>query len=88
MIMALGDRLSDTALSFVLLIAAGNFIFIALTELLPGALECHTGKHDKGRRLRRQGVKLVLFVGGCLILGIPLSFDQHCESGGDGTHSH
>ncbi|CAM9220380.1 unnamed protein product, partial [Hapterophycus canaliculatus] len=38
MVLALGSALTDAQISIVLLVGAGSFIFIALTELLPEAL--------------------------------------------------
>ncbi|CAM9583299.1 unnamed protein product, partial [Hapterophycus canaliculatus] len=88
-ILALGSSLSDAQVSIILLLGAGSFIFIALSELLPDALNVTTGTSELGGSAVRnsQLLKLGSFTVGALLIGIPLIFDQHCGSGHDG-HDH
>lgn len=117
-ILSLRDSLSDGDVAMLLLFGGGSFIFIALSELTPGALAAapasiHAGRDDlagasggmsntagaggvldasavKPEPLRTvsrfsQFKKVVAFVLGALLVGIPLIWDQHCEADG---HDH
>ncbi|CAN0399444.1 unnamed protein product [Pylaiella littoralis] len=88
-ILALGSTLSDAQISIVLLLGAGSFIFIALSELLPEALQVTdaTSKHGGSAVISSQLRKLASFLVGGIVIGIPLMFDEHCSVGGDG-HDH
>ncbi|CAM9839785.1 unnamed protein product [Scytosiphon promiscuus] len=88
-ILALGSSLSDAQISIVLLLGAGSFIFIALSELLPEALGVSAAASKRGASavVRAQVLKLGSFLVGALLIGVPLIFDQHCSSGHDG-HDH
>ncbi|CAN0468168.1 unnamed protein product, partial [Hapterophycus canaliculatus] len=88
-ILALGSSLSDAQVSIVLLLGAGSFIFIALSELLPEALSVSAAARERGglAAARAQLLKLGSFVVGALLIGVPLIFDQHCSAGHDG-HDH
>lgn len=81
-ILALRETLTNVQVSFILLIGGGTFVFMALAELLPDAL-ASTGKvENKRNALISQMYKLLAFVAGAIIIGIPLLFDQHCEADG------
>lgn len=86
-ILSLGDKLTEAQTAIILLIGAGSFIFIALSELLPEALAVAGAASERGSfsvtlsQLR----KLVSFFLGALLIGIPLVFDQHCSADG---HDH
>ncbi|CAN0399296.1 unnamed protein product [Pylaiella littoralis] len=88
-ILALGSTLSDAQISIILLLGAGSFIFIALSELLPEALHVTdaTSKHGGSAVMSSQLRKLASFLVGGIVIGIPLMFDEHCSVGGDG-HDH
>ena len=85
-ILAFSSSLSDAQVSVIILLGAGSFVFIGLSELLPGAL---LASHDGGKRAVQwsQFKKLLSFAFGTLLIGVPLLFDQHCEAGGD-DHGH
>lgn len=88
-IMALSDTLNDAQISIILLVGAGAFIFIALSELLPDALSVVPGASKRrggGGVMCSQLHKLSSFVLGALLIGIPLIFDEHCGSGHDHDH--
>ncbi|CBN78257.1 conserved unknown protein [Ectocarpus siliculosus] len=86
-ILSLRSQLSDADVSVILLLGSGSFIFIALTELLPGALEVTKAESDKagGAVMCNQMKKLGSFVLGAALIGGALIFDQHCEAEG---HDH
>lgn len=86
-ILALGGSMTAADISVILLIGAGSFIFIALAELLPEAMMVSQRFSEKGSSavLWSQARKLLSFVLGALLVGIPLMFDQHCEADG---HDH
>ncbi|CAM9201633.1 unnamed protein product [Hapterophycus canaliculatus] len=88
-ILALSDTLKDAHISIILLVGAGSFLFIALSELLPDALNVTTVASKRGGAfvMCSQLRKLTSFVLGALLIGIPLIFDEHCGSGHDG-HDH
>ena len=89
LILALRDALTSTQISSILLVGAGSFLFVALSELIPEALEVLPAARAGGKRgvLGSQARKLASFMVGALIVGIPLIFDQHCDAGHDG-HNH
>ncbi|CAM9243406.1 unnamed protein product [Laminaria digitata] len=89
LILALRDALTSTQISSILLVGAGSFLFVALSELIPEALEVLPAARAGGKRgvLGSQARKLASFMVGALIVGIPLLFDQHCDAGHDG-HNH
>lgn len=87
-ILVLRDALTTAKVSFIILLSAGSFIFIALSELIPealirplGATGVGEGKHAVQGDMR----KILSFVAGAVVIGIPLIFDQHCEPNG---HDH
>lgn len=84
-ILAFSSALTDAQVSVIILLGAGSFVFIGLSELLPGAL---AASHDGGKRAVQcsQFRKLVSFTVGALLIGGPLVFDQHCEAGGGHDH--
>ncbi|CAN0309893.1 unnamed protein product, partial [Ectocarpus sp. 8 AP-2014] len=86
-ILSLRSELSDADISVILLLGSGSFIFIALTELLPGALEVTKAESDKagGAVTCNQMKKLGSFLLGAALIGGALIFDQHCEGEG---HDH
>ncbi|CAM9173554.1 unnamed protein product [Sphacelaria rigidula] len=92
-ILSLRDSLSDGDVAMLLLFGGGSFIFIALSELTPGALAAapasiHAGRDDLAGAsggMFSQFKKVVAFVFGALLVGIPLIWDQHCEADG---HDH
>lgn len=86
-ILALEDTLSEAQIAIVLLLGAGSFVFIALSELLPEAILVPDAISERGGRavLLSQARKLVSFLIGAIVIGIPLIFDEHCSAGG---HSH
>ncbi|CAM9236189.1 unnamed protein product [Ectocarpus sp. 12 AP-2014] len=87
-ILALQDTLSEKDIAIVLLVGAGSFIFIALSELLPGALAVAAlvAKKGGGAIARSQVLKLGSFLLGAIVIGIPLLFDEHCGTGHDHDH--
>ncbi|CAN0132293.1 unnamed protein product, partial [Ectocarpus sp. 13 AM-2016] len=87
-ILALQDTLSEKDIAIVLLVGTGSFIFIALSELLPGALAVAAlvAKKGGGAIARSQVVKLGSFLLGAIVIGIPLLFDEHCGTGHDHDH--
>eukprot|EP00904_Undaria_pinnatifida_P003480 jgi/Undpi1/13132/HiC_scaffold_8.g02794.m1 len=89
LILALRDDLTSAQVSTILLIGAGSFVFVALSELVPEALEVHPEAAARGKRevVGSQVRKLASFMVGALIVGIPLIFDQHCDAGHVG-HDH
>ena len=89
LILALRDDLTSAQVSTILLIGAGSFVFVALSELVPEALEVHPAAAAGGKRevVGSQVRKLASFMVGALIVGIPLIFDQHCDAGHVG-HDH
>lgn len=86
-ILSLRSTLSDADISVILLLGSGSFIFIALTELLPGALEVTKAESDRagGAVTCNQMKKLGSFLLGGVVIGSALIFDQHCEGEG---HDH
>lgn len=88
-ILALEDTLTDAHISIILLLGAGSFIFIALCELLPEALMVTEASSQRGGGsvISGQFLKLVSFLVGAIVIGIPLMFDEHCSAGGHG-HDH
>ena len=85
LILALGDKFTNFQIAIILLLGAGSFIFIGLTELLPEALSSTTNGKGLGDSLR----KLASFAVGALIIGIPLMFHAHCHAGeGHEGHDH
>lgn len=83
-ILALGGEMTGADISVILLIGAGSFIFIALAELMPEALRVNSSLAS-GAVLPSQARKLLSFLLGALLIGIPLIFDQHCAADG---HDH
>lgn len=85
-ILALGNMLSEAQISIILLVGAGSFIFIALTELLPEALLVTTATSERGSAavLCSQLRKLGSFMVGALLIGVALTFDHHCDAECDG----
>ncbi|CAM9362596.1 unnamed protein product [Scytosiphon promiscuus] len=87
-ILALSDTLNDAQISIILLVGAGSFIFIALSELLPDAVNVASDTKSGGSvPLCSQLRKLASFLLGALLIGVPLIFDEHCSAGHDG-HDH
>ncbi|CAM9369523.1 unnamed protein product [Ectocarpus sp. 12 AP-2014] len=85
LILALGDQFTNFQIAIILLLGAGSFIFIGLTELLPEALSSTVDGKGLGDSLRKLGS----FVFGALIIGIPLMFHAHCHAGeGHEGHDH
>lgn len=86
-ILALGETLTESHISIVLLLGAGSFIFIALAELIPDAVEV---KHAAagGGVTWSQARKLGSFVLGALLIGVTLIIDEHCSVGGHEGHDH
>ena len=89
LILALRDDLTSAQVSTILLIGAGSFVFVALSELVPEALEVRPDARAGVERgvVGSQVRKLASFMVGALIVGIPLIFDQHCDAGHAG-HDH
>ena len=89
LILALREALTSAEISTILLVGAGSFLFVALSELIPEALDVHPGARAGGKRrvLHSQVRKLGSFTLGALLNGIPLIFDQHCDAG-HGGHDH
>lgn len=87
-ILALEDTLSEKNIAIILLVGAGSFIFIALSELLPGALQVAAlvAKKGGGAVARSQVLKLGSLLVGAIVIGIPLLFDEHCGTGHDHDH--
>ncbi|CAM9304344.1 unnamed protein product [Ectocarpus sp. 13 AM-2016] len=77
LILALGDQFTNFQIAIILLLGAGSFIFIGLTELLPEALSSTVDGKGLGDSLRKLGS----FAFGALIIGIPLMFHAHCHAG-------
>lgn len=88
--LALKDTLTDVEISVILLMGAGTFMYIALPNLIPEALLVSPATAKLGSRavLMSQICKLISFIVGTLIIGVPLIFDQHCEAGGHAHHDH
>lgn len=88
LILALDEALTSAEISTILLVGAGSFLFVALSELIPEALEIQPGAREGGKRgmLSSQVRKLATFTLGAILIGIPLIFDQHCEDGHAGHH--
>lgn len=88
LILALREALTSAEISSILLVGAGSFLFVALAELIPEALEVHPTAKLGGRRkvLHSQMLKLASFTLGALVNGIPLIFDQHCDAGHGHDH--
>lgn len=86
-ILSLSGSISNATISVILLVGAGTFIFIALVELLPEALDVSHAVGTKGGKavLCSQSRKLLSFLLGAVLIGVPLIFDQHCEADG---HDH
>lgn len=85
LILALGDQFTNFQIAIILLLGAGSFIFIGLTELLPEALSSTVDGKGLGDSLRKLGS----FALGALIIGIPLMFHAHCHAGeGHEGHDH
>lgn len=87
-VLALGDTLNDLHISIILLIGAGTFVFIGLTELLPDALKVTDAVRARGRSavMKNQLLKLASFLFGAIVIGVPLMFDEHCGDGHDHDH--
>ncbi|CAM9308719.1 unnamed protein product [Discosporangium mesarthrocarpum] len=81
-VLAVKDQITSEHLGVVLLLGAGIFVWVALAELLPAGLT------DRAPGRKGQLRAVVAFMLGCLLLGIPLIFDQHCEAGGHAHHHH
>ncbi|CAN0447449.1 unnamed protein product [Ascophyllum nodosum] len=84
-ILALCEAITTANVSYILLVGAGLFFFIVLAELIPEGLVPPPWAMTRQLILRSQTLKLLTFLAGALIIGIPLIFDQHCE---DGHHGH
>ncbi|CAM9673544.1 unnamed protein product [Choristocarpus tenellus] len=82
-IMPLDDEITSQQLGIILLLGAGIFIFVSLSELIPGALF----DGAKTSLLKRFRVLLAFVLGG-LFLGLPLLADRHCELSAVGGHDH
>lgn len=87
-IMSLGNKLTDAQISIFLLLGAGSFIFIALSELLPEALVVTytTVKHGDSSVAGSQLRKLASFLFGALVIGATLIVDRECDVGGGDNH--
>lgn len=85
-VLALRGELTSADVSFILLIGGGTFLFIGLSELIPEGLASHS-RSPKKANFFSSTMKLLSFVVGALIIGIPLLFDEHCEEGHTG-HNH
>ena len=57
----------------------GTLVFIAASDILPNILE---SSGAKPLATARQGLLMIL---GCVVLGLTLLYDKHCEASG---HSH
>lgn len=75
--LSLRDLMTSTAIGYLLLLGAGTFIFVGLSELIPGALDATAGKTS---RLCKQLKKAVAFTEGSVLLGLPLIWHKRCES--------
>lgn len=85
LILALDDQFTNFQIAIILLLGAGSFILIGLTELLPDALSSTTDGKGLGDSLRKLGS----FLFGALIIGIPLAFHAHCHADeGHENHDH
>ncbi|CAM9945682.1 unnamed protein product, partial [Laminaria digitata] len=82
--LGLRDFITDTVVAYLLLLGAGTFIFVGLSELLPDGLET---VYEKGFRRRTQLHQIMSFTFGAVLLGIPLLVHQHCEAEGE-EHNH
>lgn len=84
-ILAFSSSLSDAQISVIILLGAGSFAFIGLSELLPGALGASA---DGGKRAVKcsQFRELISFAFGALLIDGTLLFDQHCEAIGGHDH--
>lgn len=86
LVLALRGELTTAETSILLLLGGGWFICISLSELVPEALAA--GKTTSTVPTRMVQVqKMASFVLGALLIGIPLIWDQHCESAHSG-HDH
>ena len=81
--LALRNVITDTTVAYLLLLGAGTFLFVALSELLPDGLETVS---EKGSRRRTQLHQVMSFTFGAVLLGIPLLVHQHCEAEGEEHH--
>ena len=86
--------INDVDLGLLLAFGAGNFIFLATTQLFPVFFEDDDSKEISVKeRLYTQLMNLLWFCVGCIAIGLVLLDHEHCvtsegESGGDGHHDH
>lgn len=91
---SLREVITAAAISYLLLIGSGTFIFVGLSELVPDALKdggatwAIAGKTEDRHYLHRrmQARKALAFAVGAGLLGLPLLAHTHC--GADEGHGH
>lgn len=84
-ILALEGEITSAETAFLLLFGGGSFIFIALAELIPeGLAPKKEGTTSLGLQFRR----VLWFIFGGLLIGIPLIWDKHCDEAHDHGHDH
>ena len=79
LILELREALTSAGVSYILLVGGGTFLFIALAELIPEALTVSGTGAEKHAGLMPPIRKLLTFLLGAVIIGIPLIFDKECE---------
>ncbi|CAN0341135.1 unnamed protein product, partial [Laminaria digitata] len=77
--LSLRDIITDAAISYLLLLGGGTFIFVALSELVPDALGS-SPPSPRSRWRRAQVNKVLSFSVGVLLLGLPLLTHQNCDA--------
>lgn len=81
--MSLSGLITETTIAYLLLLGAGTFVFVGLSELIPGALDAEfTNTSRRGTQIK----KVSAFALGALLLGLPLLVHQHC--GAEHGHDH
>jgi len=69
----------DNTNAYLIAFSSGTLVFIAASDILPNILE---SSGAKPLATARQGLLMIL---GCVVLGLTLLYDKHCEASG---HSH
>lgn len=80
--LCLRDLITSAGISYLLLLGAGTFLFVGLSEIIPEALDI---QFENSSHRETQFKKILAFSVGAVLLGLPLMVHQHCE--GD-DHSH
>ncbi|CAM9332685.1 unnamed protein product [Chrysoparadoxa australica] len=86
-ILIIGTDISPVGQSYLLMANAGMFLHVACTDLLPKVFGMT--KTERGwAQLRKRAFLLFCFVFGCVVIGLTLLSDVHCDAGHGHGHGH